>query len=534
MGVVFVSKSGGGKGISDKVGRLAWPAEIIERPIGSGEGIAAMFVPPKKEGIEPVTRAILSVPEIDTLAGVAARQGSILLAQLKSALMGELLGQSNASEATTRIVQAHSYRCCLSIGAQPGHADVIFNDSSGGTPQRMLWLPTTDPAMPADQMPDPEPLDVNLPGWARSGGMIAYGPDEIRETIVEAHLARQRGEGDALDGHSLLTRCKVAACLAVMHHRSVVSDRDWQLSGTVMEWSNSTRDWMIDQARQASRAKVHDRAVARAIGDAIYDDRMLEGVKRSIVRMLERDGEQPGNILRSRLGKREKRDLFDQAIGLLEADGLVCERVDEYKGARRVRYQIGSGLTNEVRSHNPSSEGATQLVRPDQLDNITDIDTRRSADNPPRKLTAREWFANYISELQTAGHTTAKSVAALEAGVAAGFTKGNLRMAFSAHPDVRTISRKGGTATWSIEPGKKVAEYQGAPQWLDEYLDQQTDTTLDPDDVRIAGENAGHPWHSVRRAAGMSPRIESIPANGNARNDRVWLITPTAEEEAGA
>ena len=151
----FVSASGGGKGISDKVSRLAWPALIIERPIGSGEGIAATFVPPKKEGVEPITAAIFSVPEIDTLAGIASRQGSILLAQLKSMAMGELLGQSNASDATTRIIPAHSYRCCLSVGAQPGHCDVIFNDASGGTPQRFLWFPTTDPSMPADRAADP-------------------------------------------------------------------------------------------------------------------------------------------------------------------------------------------------------------------------------------------------------------------------------------------------------------------------------------------------------------------------------------------
>ncbi|HMU75096.1 MAG TPA: energy transducer TonB, partial [Elusimicrobiota bacterium] len=35
----FVAPSGGGKGISDKVARLAWPANIKELPIGSGEGI---------------------------------------------------------------------------------------------------------------------------------------------------------------------------------------------------------------------------------------------------------------------------------------------------------------------------------------------------------------------------------------------------------------------------------------------------------------------------------------------------------------
>lgn len=368
MMCAFVSASGGGKGISDKVARLAWPAPIVERPIGSGEGIAATFVPPKKEGVEPITAAIFSVPEIDTLTGIATRQGSILLAQLKSMAMGELLGQSNASDATTRIVPAHTYRCCLSVGAQPGHCDVIFNDASGGTPQRFLWFPTTDPDMPPDRAADPDPLNTSLPFWkSDTDGTveIGYGPEEIAQTVIEAHLARQRGQANALDGHALLTRCKVAAVLAIMHRRSVVSELDWQLSEIVMELSNTTRDWIVTEARRAEREKIRSRAVARSAGEDFYDASRLETVKRSIMRMLERDGEQPGNKLRSGLGKREKRDLFEQAISLLEADGLVSERTDEYNGAKRVRYRIGSGLTHPVSPQNPSSTGVTPLVRPD-------------------------------------------------------------------------------------------------------------------------------------------------------------------------
>jgi hypothetical protein len=380
LGVVFVSRSGGGKGVSDKVGALVWPADIVERPIGSGEGIAALFMPPKKDGVRPVTRAILSVPEIDTLAGVAARQGSILLAQLKSALMGELIGQSNASDATTRIVQAHTYRCGLSIGAQPGHTGVIFNDTTGGTPQRLLWLPTTDPNMPADPVADPAPLDTALPAWATNGGIIAYGPSEIEETIIAAHLARQRGEGDALDGHALLTRCKVAAILAIMHRRTVVTDLDWQLSGTVMEWSNSTRDWLLDAAKQAARAKVHDRAIARAAGDAVYDNRLLEGVKNSILRTLERDGEQPGNVLRSRMGKRDRRDMFDQAVALLDHEGLVVSIAVD----RGSRYRL-SGVQGEPPVQGPSSqvnEGEPK-VQGEPKETVTDLDIPRSHDPEP-------------------------------------------------------------------------------------------------------------------------------------------------------
>lgn len=378
----FVSPSGGGKGISDKVARLAWLAPIIERPIGSGEGIAALFAPPKKEGAQRITQAIINVSEIDSLAGIASRQGSILLAQLKAAVMGELIGQSNASEATTRIVLPHSYRCVMSVGAQPGHCDVIFNDTTGGTPQRVLWVPTTDPYMPSDPPADPAPLDTRLPAWSRTTDTmeIQYGPAQIREQIIAAHLARQRGESDALDGHRMLTRCKVAAGLAILHHRNVVSELDWQLSETVMAVSDSTRDWIVDQACQAARAKVRDRAFARAVGEDFYDASRLETVKRSIVRMLERDGEQPGGDLRRRLGKREKRELFDQAIALLEADGLVSSRPGEHNS---LRYRIGSPVTTGVTPENTSSEGVTSVVTRDPNSMVVDLDSRSSPASDP-------------------------------------------------------------------------------------------------------------------------------------------------------
>ncbi|WP_307787120.1 hypothetical protein [Mycolicibacterium mengxianglii] len=516
--------------------RLAWPAAIVERPIGSGEGLAATFVPPKKEGVEPITSAIINVSEIDALAGIASRQGSILLAQLKSMAMGELLGQANASDATTRIVPAHSYRCCLSVGAQPGHCGVLLGDSSGGTPQRFLWFPTTDPNMSATAAPDPDPLETSLPFWKPGpDGVVEvqYGTPVIAETVIAAHISRQRGDADALDGHALLTRCKVAAVLAIMHHRSVVSGLDWDLSQTVMAVSDSTRDWIVSEAERAARAKVRERAIARADGEEFYDASRLETVKRSIQRMLERDGEQAGNVLRSRLGKREKRELFDQAISLLEAEGLVSERTDVYNGAKRVRYRIGSGLTHEVRPNTPSSEGVTPEVRPDQSNNVTDLDTRRSHDNTVPKLTAREWFANHIAELQAGGYSTTTSLAVMTAGEEAGFTRNNLRQAASAHPDVKTVDRKGGCATWSIDPGKQVSGYQSAAQWLDEYLDKQDGNTVLPPDAKLAGEAAGHPWHSVRRAAGLSPRIESVPAYGDAKTERIWKIVDVAEE-AGA
>lgn len=531
----FVSPSGGGKGISDKVGRLAWPVPVLELPLGSGEGIDETFTLRGKESEdnERITAAIFNCSEIDILTGLESRQGSTILGKLKSFAMGEQLGSTNASKANSRNVPAHSYRGCLSVGAQPGHTGVIFKDTSGGTPQRFLWALTIDPHMPATSTPDPEPLDTTLPHWKPGpDGVveIEYGHDEITEMIIGAHLARQRGDADALDGHAMLSRCKVAAVLAIMHGRSTVGDWDWQRSGEVMAVSDSTRDWILHEAQKSARAKVREQAIARAAGEEFYESSRLETVKRSIQRMLDRDGEQAGSDLRRRLGTREKRDLFDQAMSLLEYEGVVISTPGQTKG---VRYRLSGHGDHSGHPSLPQIRDGDQASHRDQRNNVTDLDTRRSHASAPEKLTAREWFANHIAELQKAGHTTVKSFAVMTAGEAAGFTRNNLRQAASAHPDVQTIDRKGGTATWSIEPGKDVPEYEGAPQWLDKFLDRQTETVIRPEDARIAGEAAGHPWHSVRRAAGMSPRIRSIPAHGDAKNDRLWQIV-TDVEEAGA
>lgn len=530
LGVVFVSRSGGGKGISDKVGALAWPADITERPIGSGEGIAALFMPPKKDGVKPVTRALLSVPEIDTLAGVAARQGSILLAQLKSALMGELIGQSNASDATTRIVQAHTYRCGLSIGAQPGHTGVIFNDTTGGTPQRLLWLPTTDPDMPAEPMADPPPLDTKLPPWADNGGVIVYGPSEIEQTIVSAHLARQRGEGDALDGHALLTRCKVAAVLAIMHHRTVVDDLFWELSGAVMEWSNTTRDWILGEAKRAERAKVRDRAISRAYGEEAVDDRRAEVVRRRIFKIL---GEGPAThgTVHSRIGKREYKDLFPDVIASLLLTGEVASE-DTQRGKR---YSLGDGVKVDpgVKVDNPRSDALTPRVKVDPEATVTDLDSRRSHESELPKVSCREWLEQHLQDLRSSGNTNATAFALKQAGATEGYSEASVAQAIHAHPDIVTLTRSGRTTVYSIT-GENTG-YKPVTEWVHDYLDAlPVDTEFaDKDHYRQAAEGMGYSWDSAQTAIRKCGRVTSEPAPGRTGHHTLWRIT-TPDDEASA
>ncbi|GJO37413.1 hypothetical protein NJB1604_02160 [Mycobacterium marinum] len=528
----FVSASGGGKGISDKVGRLAWPTPILELPIGSGEGIAATFKKPDKEDENTVISAIFNVPEIDTLAGIASRQGSILLAQLKSMAMGEQLGQSNASKATSRIVKPHSYRCCLSIGAQPGHTGVIFNDTTGGTPQRLLWSPTTDPDMPAEASADPSPLDTTLPRWepGEDGAVeIGYGIPEIAETVITAHIARQRGEADPLDGHRMLTRCKVAALLAIMHQRSKVSQWDWDRSADVMAVSDATREWIVNEAKKADRAKVRDRAMARAVGEEIIDGRRLDVVRRRILTVLS-NGRTPRGDLRARLGKREYRELLDAAIAELTTEGLVRSIAVE----QGTHFELAEFSPEpEFRPHIASSEALTREFSPEPAATITELDSRRSPETGRPKLSCQKWFDNHISELRAAGHTTAESFAVNRAGEAAGYTRANLSQAASAHPDVVAIDRTSRGATWSIT-GDRQSAYIPAPAFFAEYLSNLPAgaTQIDQTDYQRASAAAGYGWEAAAKAATKHPRVESVPAAGNSRNDRIWLLKPEADQGA--
>ncbi|MDJ0014949.1 hypothetical protein [Rhodococcus erythropolis] len=515
----FVAPSGGGKGISDKVARLAWPAPIVERPIGSGEGIAATFVPPKKEGIEPITKAIINVPEIDTLAGIASRQGSILLAQLKSAAMGEQLGQANSSEATTRIVPPHTYRLCMSVGAQPAHTGVLFNDTTGGTPQRFLWFHTTDPNMPADVTPDPEPLNARLPFWRPDAdGVIevVYGPPEITEMIIGAHIARQRGQEDALDGHAMLTRLKVAACLAILHHRGVVSELDWQLSGVVMEVSNRTRDWVVAESKKADRRKIRDRAIGRAMGDEVVEDRRLDRAKEGVLRWLERQGELPANKLRTNL-KANLRDYCGAALAELVDAGQVVQI--EVERGTRYRLPESTGCT-EVQGLKPQlGDGVppVQGVPLPALHAVTD------APNGTTQKTARQWIDAYVSRILDSGVDTVESAKVYEAGQVAGYKIDNLRQAAKSSDLISVAARKGSVTVWNLGAGGENTVVS-AEEWLTGWL-RSTGGWVKAADVYAAGLAAGYGRDTVKSAsvrAEVAKRGQSIATE--------WCVAPAVVE----
>ncbi len=165
--VGLVGRSGAGKGAAEGAGHDALdvgPVEVFTA--SSGEGLAHLYAHrEKKEVVRDRDAVLLTVPEVDTLVALKSRQGSTLLPALRSAWSGERLGFSYADPDKALPIERHSYRLGLVLGVQPGRAAPLLDDADGGTPQRFLWMPTTDRDAPDELPAAPAQWPVKRPSW---------------------------------------------------------------------------------------------------------------------------------------------------------------------------------------------------------------------------------------------------------------------------------------------------------------------------------------------------------------------------------
>ncbi|MGU3502893.1 hypothetical protein [Mycobacterium sp. C31M] len=448
----FVGRSGTGKGASAAVAALAWPEDLLVLPLGSGQGIAEAFT--KRSESDEIVPVIFDVSEIDTLTGLTRTQGSIVLPTIKSMAMGEQLGQANATKGASRNVPAHSYRACMSVGAQPGHTGVLFSDTSGGTPQRFLWVSVTDPNIADGEFDDPEPLDTDMPEWAPDADgvfEIVYAIPEIAAAIKAANTARNRGEVDALDGHALLTRCKVAALMAIMHGRTAVIERDWIMSGTIMEVSDQTRASLLQQEADIRAAAIRERGRADAMrseGREDYQRDQIVSVKASIVTTLtKRGGAASWSDLRESLGKAHRRKLLPLALAELIEEGQVVKV--PVAGGTRYRLVVPVQGERPVQGVPSQVGGDERGVQDERSGPVVSMDSHRSQKSATSKVSCQRWFDAYLTELCEQGRDTVAASAVREAGIAAGYNLNQLYVAANAR------GLKG--AAWSVA-GFKSAE----------------------------------------------------------------------------
>jgi hypothetical protein len=323
-----------------------------DKPLGTGEGLAAMFVrydSKAKEMLQYNAAALVFVGEVDTLGAIGSRQGSTILPMLRQAAMGQTLGFSNAHDENTRIVQSHAYRLCLVAGMQPTRSGVLLNDRNGGTPQRFIYMPTVDPETPEHEPEEPPAWKWERPDWrhapASSGNSrLVRLPAHILESIKAGRREGARGNAPPVDSHSMLTREKVAAGLAILDGRTGVSEEDWSLSGVIMTVSDRTRA-MCAQALKVEAAKENvGKALQEAERTLVVAERVdEEAIKKLAGRIRYRLHAAGGSLahadLRRSLASSE-RDYWEAAITAVVRSGEVSRKVDKYHGRERIRYAL--------------------------------------------------------------------------------------------------------------------------------------------------------------------------------------------------
>lgn len=336
--VALVGPSGAGKGGADAAAaagiKVVGP-QAIHVPLGSGEGTSRTFRPlgTAAELPNPVTSAIFTVPEIDTLTALTSRQGSTLGAELRKLYSGEALGFANAGKDTRNLIAAHSYRACVVVGVQPLRSHALLGAADGGLPQRFIWLPTGDPDAPDERPPDPGPWEVPTSSWQRgpSGHLrLVAGhpnlaiPDSARATIDAHRLAVLRGDQrvDPLDGHALLCQLKAAVALMALDGRTAIDEADWRLAGDVMAVSASAREQCRRALTEHSRSQNTARALAAAERDEIVSERKSQRARDAILRKLSGEQQLTTGELRRSL-KVDIRDYYDTELTELLDSGEI-------------------------------------------------------------------------------------------------------------------------------------------------------------------------------------------------------------------
>jgi hypothetical protein len=291
--VAAIGKSGRGKSAACRVARNLVPVPLYLREpglfrdglgIGSGEGVAESYMgwevretdeilrsgprrgEPRTERVRAQVRhnMFIYVDEGETLTKQGGRNGATIMPVIRSAFGGELLGQANAREETTRHLPAGSYALGMVIGFQASTAQPLLADATAGTPQRFLWCSATDPSVPEKPPEHPGNLEVGLEtamGGPRTGTITFM--TEIKQELWAENLKKVRGEvedDDELDSHVPLMLAKVAALLTILDGRQVVTSEDWNLAKTIWATSRAVRAELVDYGQELEEKKAEARA----------------------------------------------------------------------------------------------------------------------------------------------------------------------------------------------------------------------------------------------------------------------------------
>lgn len=356
--VGLIGLSGAGKGAAEAAAADAinFGKQHFARP-ASGEAITHLYKHREAGNPDPQWNDedhswIVSISEIDRLTAQSSRQGSTFMSELRAAWSGEMLGQVAADKSRSIVLEPHEYRLCLQVGIQPGRAGGLLDDADGGTPQRFLWMPATDP-----EAPDVPPEEPSTHSWEKpyyrqlmantKGQLLIKIDSAIVAEVREHRLAMVRGwkktedgqDEQPLNGHAMLSRLKVAAALAILRGNVIVSPLEWGWSETVMAKSDETRLAVVEHLAAERTRELKTGAERDAYRAALIEERVEEGAlgraKKAIVRCLIAGDEVSASVVRKRMNT-TTRQHFEEAVADLLQKGLI-EEMDAQNAGRKLR-----------------------------------------------------------------------------------------------------------------------------------------------------------------------------------------------------
>lgn len=289
------------------------PGCVGPLPLGSGEGLIDAYFElveetdggGKKQRTKRQTKrgALFTLDEGQALAEIGNRKGATILPILRTAWSGGDAGQANASIETRRVLKAGNYVLGLVSLWQDHAAAALIADADGGTPQRFVFIETTDASITVDTPEWPGRLDWGPPDAIAIDGVHQSSPMLVEPCIVmeirTIHAATQRGEItlDPLDAHRRLVKLKVAGVLAVLDERLHITPDDWALAERIMTHSDGVRGWIVAEAarrRQSAEMAGTLRQIDRdAVVEQSAEKRALNRAARAVHRCAARFHPEP-------------------------------------------------------------------------------------------------------------------------------------------------------------------------------------------------------------------------------------------------
>jgi hypothetical protein len=161
-------------------------------------------------------------------------------------------------------------------------------------------------------------------------GGIKIDVCETAQTVIKHNRKlRNKGDGDALDGHALLAQLKTAAALGILDGRYAVSDEDWRLADVIARKSAATRADVVRvlsaKAALANEAKAHAEGERAVTVDEKVADAAIKRICGRVMRKLHDANDWTSRAALTRVAGRDAQHLEDALDRLVGADQIEVD-----------------------------------------------------------------------------------------------------------------------------------------------------------------------------------------------------------------